>query len=171
MVREAGSKHDKFKHSAKASQKGGTGKAGKGTWGDMDYINEAKAYEGTSGHNEESEEYEEYEPTYDYEVQIWNIPRGFHDEIEKTFQALTGFDSMSENRNRRVMFAYFDTVEHADASLKLNNTKFGKRYVGVRYSNNTADWLLEQEKKARGEVDEEEEGEVEDEEEVKQAEI
>jgi len=161
MVRDNDGRKDKFKHSAKALQKGGAGKAGKGTWGDMDLIHEAKAFEGQSmneQYNEEEESEDFYAP---YEVQIWNIPRGFHDEIETKFETLDGFHSMSENRNRRVMFAYFDTLENADASLDLNNTKFGKRYVGVRYSNNTADWLSEQERKSKegDDVSEEEEEE------------
>lgn len=163
MVRDTSGRHDKFKHSVKGQQKGGTGKAGKGTWGDMDLIHEAKAFEGqsmTEQYKEEEESSDFYAP---YEVQIWNIPRGFHDEIETKFETLDGFHSMSENRNRRVMFAYFDSLENADASLNLNNTRFGKRFVGVRYSNNTAEWLLEQERKSKeGEdVSGEEEEEVE----------
>jgi len=148
MVKGSTRKYDKYKHSAQALQKGGKGKAGKGTWGDAN--DEARGFEGQSTNEIFEEEYEEEvfeeeEPEAPYEVQIWNIPKGYHDEIERTFELIPGFHTMTQNRNRRIMFAHFDTLKHAEAALPINNTKFGNRYIGVRFSNLTSDWLLEQE--------------------------
>jgi len=156
MVRSSEPKYDKFKHSHAATKKGGFGKSGKGGWGDA--IDDIKGFEGASAaavlgedevQTQEKSRKKEKEPVCtDYELEVWNITRGKQKQVAAMFETFPGFLGVvrSFGQRRLEMAAYFDSIENAEKALVLNNTKVGKRYLGVRFSKKLSDIVAAQEK-------------------------